>query len=405
MNKSLKYALAAVVAVGTAFGTASAAEFDGELVIGDFQPLSGSAAAGGINNHNALKLAVKQYNEGSHPLNPTPGLKVGDKTYKLTTAVYDHKYTAEGGVTSANKLVFDDGAKFVTGTWGSTPSISAAETVFEPNKILFASTGWSNKVIGPDKPFTFRLHMTGREYNGAVYAYLKEARPELKKVATLCASDDAGHSAGKAIREQAESHGFEIVAEEFQERGTTDFYSFLTRIMAKDPDILDVCGAVPGDESLMIKQFRELGGDALISAAGSVPSVLFDVAGKEAVEGVLITQGVNYYTPGNVISDAQRKYAADFKAEFNEEAPYSSEKAYDMAIGIFEAIKKAGTLDTTKVRDTLRELSWQLTTGDMSSWGGEELYGIKHQIITPTFISEIRNGEVVTVAKVITPVP
>ena len=42
--------------------------------------------------------------------------------------------------------------------------------------------------------------------------------------------------------------------------------------MAKDPDILDVCGAVPGDESLIIKQFRELGGDALISAAGSVPS-------------------------------------------------------------------------------------------------------------------------------------
>ena len=76
-----------------------------------------------------------------------------------------------------------------------------------------------------------------------------------------------------------------------------------------------------------------------------------------------------------------------------------------MAIGIFEAIKKAGTLDTTKVRDTLRELSWLLTTGDMSDWGGEELYGIKHQIITPTFISEIRNGEVVTVAKIITPVP
>ena len=170
-------------------------------------------------------------------------------------------------MTSAHKLVFDDGAKFVTGTWGSTPSISAAETVFEPNEILFASTGWSNKVIGPDKPFTFRLHMTGREYNGAVYAYLKDARPELKKAATLCASDDAGHSAGKAIRELAESHGFEIVAEEFQERGTTDYYSFLTRIMAKDPDILDVCGAVPGDESLMIKQFRELGGDALISAA------------------------------------------------------------------------------------------------------------------------------------------
>ena len=192
MRKVTTSTLAAIFAVGSMlFATTGAAQYDDELLIGDFQPLSGAAAAGGLGNHRGLVLAIKHYNEGSHPLNPTPGLTVGGKTYKLTTVVYDHKYTTEGGVTSANKLVFDDGAKFVVGTWGSAPSISAAETVFEPNKILFATTGWSQKCIGPDKPYTFRLHMTGLQYNGAFYDYANEALPDKKKLAILAATTRA----------------------------------------------------------------------------------------------------------------------------------------------------------------------------------------------------------------------
>ena len=107
-----KLGLAAIFSLGSILGATSASAYDDELLIGDFQILSGAAASGGLGNHRGLMLAIKHYNEGVHPLNKTKGLTVGGKTYKLTTVVYDHKYTTEGGITSANKLVFDDGAKF-----------------------------------------------------------------------------------------------------------------------------------------------------------------------------------------------------------------------------------------------------------------------------------------------------
>ena len=324
MRKFTTSTLAAVFAIGTMlFGAASSAQYDDELLIGDFQPLSGTAAAGGLGNHRGLVLAIKHYNEGSHPLNPTPGLTVGGKTYKLTTVVYDHKYTTEGGVTAANKLVFDDGAKFVLGTWGSAPSISASETVFEPNKILFATTGWSQKCIGPDKPFTFRLHMTGLQYNGAFYDYASVHMPDKKRMAILAANDESGFAVAKDLEQIADRLGLEVVAKEFHDRGATDMYPFLTRILAAEPDILDTGGGVPGEEAQIMKQLHELGGGVLVSGAGQVPGVLLDIAGKEAVEGAYLAQTINYDTEGDIITDLQRKFAADYKATFNEpEAPF-----------------------------------------------------------------------------------
>ena len=331
---------------------------------------------------------------------------MGGKTYKLTTVVYDHKYTTEGGVTSANKLVFDDGAKFVVGTYGSAPSISASETVFEPNKILFATTGWSTKCIGADKPYTFRLHLTGLQYNGAFYAYAKENMPHLKTIGILAANDETGFSTAKDIKRLAENLGFEVVAEEYYDRGTVDFYPFLTRVLKNNPDVLETGGGNPGEEALMFKQLYELGASAVVSGSGQTPEVILDVAGKEAAEGVFLAQTVNYDSGPPMISEEQQAFAADYKATFGEdEVPMQAEKVYDMAVGLFEAMKEADSLDTTKVRDTLEQFAWKLTSGDMSRWGGKETYGIQHQLITPVYINTVKDGKVVTIGKVLPEVP
>jgi len=34
-------------------------------------------------------------------------------------------------------------------------------------------------------------------------------------------------------------------------------------------------------------------------------------------------------------------------------------------------------------------------------WTGEELYGIRHQILTPFYISQIKNGKIVTYTKIV----
>ena len=129
---------AAVTALGAA-GSVSAATCDAEdeLLIGDHQPLSGASAAFGEQTYRGVILAIKHYNDGTHPMNPTPCLEVRGKKYKLKTVVYDNKYTAEGGIAAANRLVFEDGAKYSVGSVGSGPSVAASDAVFEPNEIIF----------------------------------------------------------------------------------------------------------------------------------------------------------------------------------------------------------------------------------------------------------------------------
>ncbi len=374
--------------------------FDDELLIGDFQILSGQAASGGLANHRGLILAINDQNA-------LGGLTIGGKTYKLKTVVYDHKYTAEGGVTCANKLVFDDGAKFVVGTFGSAPSISASDGVFEPNKILFATTGWSRKCIGADKPYTFRLHLTGLQYNGAFYSYAKKNLPKLKKVALLAINDATGFSVVKDVKEITKKQGFEITTVQMYDRGTTtDFYPFLTKILATKPDIIDTGSGTPGDEGLILKQLYELGWKGVTICAGQTPKTLVDIAGKEATNGVYLVAAVDYDSGPPIITAEQLKFAQNYRKTFNEnEVSMLAEKVYDMAMGLFGAMKKANSLDTTKVRDTLEDFNWKLLSGDMSSWGGKKTYGINHQLITPVYVNKLIDGKVKTIGKVLPEVP
>ena len=72
-----RFGLAATFAAATALeaaGPVSAAtcESEDELLIGDHQPLSGASAAFGEQTHRGVILAIKHYNDGTHPMNPTP---------------------------------------------------------------------------------------------------------------------------------------------------------------------------------------------------------------------------------------------------------------------------------------------------------------------------------------------
>ncbi len=388
-----------IVSAGFCGGAAEEEEIEENiLTIGDFQPLSGPGGALGVAAHRGLELAVDD-------LNARGGITVAGKHYSLNSIVYDHKGTAEGGVTAANKLVFDDGVKYIIGTIGSGPSIAATEAVFTENKILFITTGWNRKCLGQDRPYNFRLWGTGREFAGAFYTWASENLPEVKKVAIIAVNDPAGFAAVEDTTAVAERLGMEVVAMEYFERGTTDYYPFLTRLMAKNPDVIDTGGSKPNEDGLLIKQLYELGYKGKIAAAGQVSSVTLEIAGKEAAEGVYLAQTIAYDSPGSVISPEQKAFAKKYLDKYNEPPSYHAEKIYDMTMGLIEAIKKADSLDTTAVRDALEKTSWRLTDGSMAKWGGAETYGINHQLIHPLFVNQFQDGKVVTVGSGLPDIP
>ena len=401
--------LSAAVSVMGATGAVSAATCDAkdELVIGDHQPLSGTLAGLGTETHRGVILAVKHYNEGTHPLNPTPCLNVGGKKYKLSEVVYESKCTAEGGIAAAKRLVFNDGVKYVVGSVCSGAIMASADAVFEPNKVLYMNTGWNPNVIGTDKPFAFRLNPTAVEYGQAFWQWATTGGlPDVKKAGYLVHDNEAGRGAAPGALKLMRSFGMETIEPEFWPVGTTDFYPYLTRILAQKPDYINI-GSTPTDEGLMFKQLRELGYEGYIHGLCNSPEVTIKAAGSTKAEGLFCMYPVDWDSgPPNITPEMERirdEYRATWPGE---EPAMLMLGVYDATVGLLEAMKMARTVeDTTKVRDVLEKFNWMLSTGYMTSWGGKKTAGIAHQVVQPVPVSQIKNGKAAVVAMPIVPVP
>ena len=403
------FLLPVAVSILMAAGSVSAATCDAkdELMIGDHQPLSGASAAAGQALHNAVKLAVKHYNEGTHPLNSTPCLHVGGKKYKLTDAVYDNRYTAEGGIAAAKRLVFEDGAKFVVGTMGSGPSVAASDAVFEANKIIFLSTGWSKNVISADKPFTWRLNPTGSEFQEAFWQWATAGGlPNVKTVGMTSRNDEAGRGSVPGVHATLKEFGIEPIITEYYEVGTQDYYPHLTRIIAAKPDMI-LAGGNPVEEGLIAKQLHELGWEGPVSQLCQQPEVQLETTGsKEALEGVYCAYGVDFEAGPPFVTPEMERINKAYNAEYpGVILDLLGLMVYDATVGVLEAIKMARTLDTEKENYVLGNFNWLLSTGVMSSWGGKEKIGRDAQIVQPVFVSQWKNGKIQIIGTPIVAVP
>jgi branched-chain amino acid transport system substrate-binding protein len=116
MNRVLKRAaigtFAAALTVVT-FVTPSQARVEGNTItLGSAISLTGKYATNGIHAQNGYELAVKQINESG-------GVMVGGQSYQLDIIYYDDESTPARGAQLAERLIQQDGIKFMLGPYSS----------------------------------------------------------------------------------------------------------------------------------------------------------------------------------------------------------------------------------------------------------------------------------------------
>ncbi|NQU15827.1 MAG: hypothetical protein HQ561_16855 [Desulfobacteraceae bacterium] len=74
---------------------------------------------------------------------------------------------------------------------------------------------------------------------------------------------------------------------------------------------------------------------------------------------------------------------------------------YNAAMMLFDTIEKANSLDTETVRMALLKTDGYKTMFGPIRWTGEKTYGIKQQIMTPFYISQVKDGKIVTYERII----
>jgi branched-chain amino acid transport system substrate-binding protein len=359
------------------------------LKIGGVGPLSGGGTAWGLAAQRGIQLGIDD-------INAAGGFKAEGKTYKLELIMYDDQYTGAGGKAAAERLVNQDKVKFIIGPVGSPPAL-ALIGVTNPAKVLAMTNGYAPGVLKNDfpDPYNFRLYPTNIEFGPPLIKWLKANRPEIKKVGFLAPNDAVGQAVTNALAEDYRKQGFETVVE-FFERGSKEFTPLILRMMAQKVDAFEFDGNSPGDAGLQLKQMRQAGFKGYAMQVGG-PAIdeIMEIAGP-AAEGFMSYDIFDWETPiGKKLRAAyEKKYG---KGIINAFVP----AFYHCVFLVVEAIKRADSTDTTKVRAAME------TTGGYDAgvygpikWIGKETYGVNRQLMFPYYFSQVKDGKIVKLTKI-----
>ena len=373
----------ALVVAASGLSQANAAE---TLKIGVLTALTGGGISWGMAVLGGVELAVEE-------INANGGLKVGDQTYKIEVIAYDDKYSGPPAAQAAQRLVSQDEVKIVFGPFGSVPVLATADT-FEGAGVLSFINSYTTRALNADKPNTYRLTPTTAEISSYMVDSIHRQVPGAKSVAIISPNDDSGKEVANQSEPEYTRVGIEMQGTEYYERGLQDFAPILTRIMAKNPDIIDVDGSTPIDSGVIMKQARQLGFKGnFVKVGGPGVAQIIEVAGEAS-------NGLFFYSPWDPDAPEIKAISDRFEKKYSMPMNGLGIFFYEGAHMLFDIIGRENTLDNESLRAALDKGEDYNGVQGRYVWSGEATYGIKHQWVAPFYLGQIRDGKEVMVEKI-----
>ncbi len=326
------------------------------------------------------KESITGLNYGVKKLNDAGGVQIGADTYRVELTNVDDESKTERGVAGAERLINDEKVSLLFTPPNSSGTL-AILPITERNRvpaITFVSA--AQPVTSPDYSYSFRTTLSSVMNVGPAVEFLVKTKAA-QKLAFLGRNDDWGRTASGQIKDRAKELGATVVADEYFEVGSMDFYGLLTKIRAAGPDAVLVACYIEDGLSLM-KQYRELQIKPAVMGLGVIwSSPTFMKTAGRTVEGIYLSTGP---------TTSQTPELAAFGAELQKVSghpalPYEV-TAYDNLMLAIAAMQKAGSIDGTKVRDTLRDFEYKglLQTYRFSPGNGQSIVQIN--------INEVKSG-------------
>ena len=375
--------LSAVLGLAAAVAAAVPAARADDLTIGVIAALSGGGTAWGLGLERGVQIALDEVNAAG-------GLKVGGKTYRLGLTAYDDQYNAAQAKIAVDRLVQQDGVKFVMGPVGSPGALSSL-AVTQPAKVLQFVDGYAPGILKNDfnAAYIFRIDNSNLEFAAPVVAWIRQTMPQVHKIGMIAPNDATGQAAIPTLVAAYRKQGFDVWMD-YYERGTKEFTPVLLRMMAQNVDLFDLNSASPGDAGLMVKQVRQIGfkGTVLQAGGAGVDEIM-------AIAGPLANGFIKY----DVVNEAEPQakpliaaYAKKYSGPMNGMVPIY----YNATQILLEAMRRADSLDTTKVRDEVEKMQgWNTALYGPLRWGGKAAYGDDHQILLPFYMKQVDGKSVV----------
>ena len=349
-------------------GSSSAASGGEPLTVALIPPAAGPLAEFGTSAVNAWKLAADEVNAkggvDGHPV-------------KIVTLQTDGSPAAT--LRAARKAVTQDGAKYVSGIVTSGENAALAPQLASMGAVNIVSMSKDDSLTGSVcSPNLFRTTISSGMDVTATAKVLADLPG--KRWALLMSDILTGHTAAEQFAAEAKRSGKEIVSTQFDPLGTTEFGSYITKIKSSGADSLYVF-ASGADGVAFVKQadqFKLFDQVKTVVGFSTFSEPVFPAMG-DSIDGFY--NNLNY--SWNFDNPLNKTFAAAYEKKYGEKAWFIPAENYIAAQFLFNAVRKAKTIEVDKVKAAMNGLSFDTISGPLEMRAGD------HQAVRDTFVGEV----------------
>ena len=338
----------------TAAGTATAAVAPGPIKIGAVLPLTGSFSASGTYFKQGYELATKEINDAG-------GLDVGGSKHQIVLSVLDDGSNGTKSRSLVEQLVTQDKVTALLGGY-DTGLVEAQQAVPDQYKIpMVEGGGAASAIFTRGNKYLFGTLATIDDLGKNTMDFLKYwidqgKLPKPLTIALVWENTDHGKDYQGAVNLAAKNSPdyFKVVLDQGFELNGSDFTSLLTQVKAANAAAFLSDAHLP-DFITMHRQYTQLGlSHKFVSYGARGP----DQKGRDALAAAAdyLVAGL-WWTPAQP-DKGSRDFAAKWKAAYNVTPDWFQALSYETARVLYAGITKAGSLDGTKIRDSLASLDF-----------------------------------------------
>jgi branched-chain amino acid transport system substrate-binding protein len=349
MKRSLSITLVLCMAVMTAAAA--------DLKVGVLCGLTGPAPSFGQSEKDGIMLAINEWNA-----------KGGLLGQKIVPVVEDGQCDAAASVNAANKVITQDGVKFILGETCSGSTIPVTEISNAAKIVLMAATATNQNVTvdknGKTKAYTFRVCYID-PFQGGILGQFAWTKLKAKKAFILYdQGNDYTIGLANSFEIKFKAAGGTIVGKENYTKTDTDFSAILAKVKTAKPDVV-VLPDYYNIVNLVMKQAKEKGITAPFIGGDGWDSPDLD---KSVADGGYYTNHYSAADPRPEVQNFLKAFGAAYKDDKNQ--PKTPDAfavlGYDAANLLFSGIKAAGSTNPDKVKDAIEVIKFSGVTGKLT---------------------------------------
>ena len=381
-KKSLRLACAVLGAtlLGSVFAGCGSKESGDTIKVGANFELTGNVANYGNATIEGLQLAIDEANEAG-----------GINGKKIELVSVDDKSEAAESINAATKLISDDDVKVIVGPATTGLVLAETQTATDAKVPIIAPCATSPEATvenGKVKPYVFRSCFIDPQQGEVMATFAAKELKAKTAVIYVDNSSDYSKNLAKVFKEKFEAAGGKVVMEEAFLQKDQDFKATLTKLKTANADVMFV-PAYYEEVGKIVKQAREMGiNSAILGTDGWDDTKVVDIAGADALNNTFFS---THYSE----KDAEvQGFIEAYKKKYNHAPNVFAALGYDAGKMLVDALKRAGSGDTEKIREALE------ATKDLKVGTGTISMDKNHNPIKTAVILEMKNGEKELKAKI-----